>query len=611
LRANATEGGATVAAREALRKATADHRNALLKEEVTRRANALAEARQIAPGSETKKQRADRRAEARELVKSDEGWGAFLEAQQPDPSTLRLRASCRKLRMYPTKRQRAILDTYLRGAKATWNMAADLVNKRQVDLESLNAMELDRRVVFAEGLLAGHGRAARFVRKTPTQIRKMTTRRFAGNLKSALKNEENAKARLAPEEFLKRKPIAFRTETARRSGAAFGFEAQYTTLHVSDRSSDCWVRIHTPDTPREERGTLFAGRIKLQRPHRKDRDPIHGILEACRPGGRGGDRERGEGEEEVGKAGGMTIVRKRGRYTLCIPVFHRAPDDTVVAASLSRETGKEAGGGGKRKKTEKPPRTTPDGDDGGEIDETKIVALDPGVRTFLTGFCPGTGETLEFGPRSDLKDRLDRANRKRAGIEERIAERKKEGVRRDGSEAYRAFHRKMRGLRNGIRKYAGRAENLMQQFHAKTACDLLERFEHVILPRFSTRNIHKLKLPKAEERFAKQLNHFKFRGVLQDKTWKYSGRVVWLCSEFQTTMCCGRCGVLNRDVGSSETFRCAETRGGKCPLEEAPRDAHAARNIYLKTCFGSELARAPRKGIERQPRKRARRSSCS
>ncbi len=227
MRANATEGGATVAAREALRKATADHRNALLKEEVTRRANALAEARQIAPGSETKKQRADRRAEARELVKSDEGWGAFLEAQQPDPSTLRLRASCRKLRMYPTKRQRAILDTYLRGAKATWNMAADLVNKRQVDLESLNAMELDRRVVFAEGLLAGHGRAARFVRKTPTQIRKMTTRRFAGNLKSALKNEENAKARLAPEEFLKRKPIAFRTETARRSGAAFGFEAQY------------------------------------------------------------------------------------------------------------------------------------------------------------------------------------------------------------------------------------------------------------------------------------------------------------------------------------------------------------------------------------------------
>lgn len=591
-------------ARERHRSAVKKHRLPIRRAEISRRAELIAVRSGIDKKTESKEERAKRRDHARDSVKNDERWQAWLLTQRPDPSTLRLKAACRKIRMYPTREQRRILETYVRGAKATWNMAADMFNKREIHIEEVDARSLDRKIVTAEGLLQAHKRKANFLARTPAQIRKLTTRRFEANVKTVLKNEQNAVWRLGGD--ARRKPIVFKTWPARKHGAAFGVEAQYTALHLSACGQDNWVRFHASDTPCTKDGTMFPGRIRLQPTHKKDRKPPRDILRAC--------------EEAGQKLSDMTVVRQRGIYYLCVPTFERASDEIMVELearekeirdSLLDDSGGGASSNGKKRRREDgEPRASSrlpaEGGGGGEeekIDETRIVALDPGVRTFLTGFCPGTGDTLEYGRREDVRRRHNHLTRKQDKIKERLskearaelrAQVAKRTERRLGREPARAelraaFRKKLYGLRRGLRKYKTREDNAILQLHLQTASELLAKFDHVILPRFSTLNIHRLPISDAEKRFAKRLNHFKFRERIQQATWRFAGRkTVWLCSEAQTTMCCGSCGRLNRNVGAATEFACPWSRQGQCALARVGRDAHAARNIYLKTAFGTQ-----------------------
>jgi len=47
-------------------------------------------------------------------------------------------------------------------------------------------------------------------------------------------------------------------------------------------------------------------------------------------------------------------------------------------------------------------------------------------------------------------------------------------------------------------------------------------------------------------------------------------------NESYTSKTCGRCGNINKELGSSKSYKCS-----KCHLE-IDRDVNGARNIYLK-----------------------------
>jgi hypothetical protein len=72
------------------------------------------------------------------------------------------------------------------------------------------------------------------------------------------------------------------------------------------------------------------------------------------------------------------------------------------------------------------------------------------------------------------------------------------------------------------------------------------------------------------------LSHYKFQRLLDHKMKIRQGKL-HICTEEYTTMTCGQCGRLNRNVGSNSTY--------KCPYEGcgyvAGRDTNAARNIFI------------------------------
>lgn len=503
LRVNATESGATVQFQKVLKTATIAHHKKLRAAEVKKRESSL----QV--DSKTAKSNVD----------EDQEFKAWLKTQAVDQYTLNPRASCRKLRMFPTADQRKILDRWVLGCKKTWNMATDLVNKKKIDPV---AQDMDQRIVTKAGLQKpglGLGRSAAHALCVPAQIRKKVTRRLEANYKAAATNAKGNRFRMHPVRY------------DDMGDGAFEVEHQYTQLNLSER----WVRFHMSDVPKASKGgVLFPGRIKIQKQSRKDKRPI------------------------APAAHDMVVIKRNGRYFLCVPRFDKVPNVGIMAP------------------------------DDHVINEHSVIALDPGVRVFLTGWCPGTGVVTEFGRQEELEARLRRAKDRERGVNARMADMAGIATKvcqkfpnASADELKRQYGRRMRNLRSRRHKHAARQENIIHDFHEQTASSLLRQYRHVILPRFSSKGINRLNVSEGLKQYAKQLNHFKFRERLLQKTWRHPGSVVWLCGEHYTTMMCGRCGENNRNVGASKVFKCPTCAA------TAPRDAHAARNIYLKIGFGT------------------------
>ena len=383
-----------------------------------------------------------------------------------------------------------------------------------------DAPVLDRLVVTAAALKAQH-HGAGWVVTCPSAIRKGVVRRLVANVASARTNGKGRRFRMHPIPY------------ADRGNGILELEHQYTEVGAD------WVRPYAAETlETNPKSAWYTGRIALRVPKR-ERHPI-----------------------PIAATRDVKILKERGRYYFVyVAVEERA------AESLC-----------------------PDAPDAAPV-AGRIVALDPGVRTFMTGFDAATGETLEFGD-AEFRKRIDASLDRRDAIDRVLCDdqrrlalyRREQRLRPDASatELKRRYHRRLRSLRAGRIKYEQRAKNAVRDMHWKTATALLSRFEHVILPRFSSRNIHQLHVADATKRYARVQGHFAFRQRLLHKAWASFPSVrVWLCGEHYTTKTCGACGTIN-DIKGEETFRCS----ARCGLT-APRDAHAARNIYLKICFGT------------------------
>jgi hypothetical protein len=122
-----------------------------------------------------------------------------------------------------------------------------------------------------------------------------------------------------------------------------------------------------------------------------------------------------------------------------------------------------------------------------------------------------------------------------------------------------------------------KTRNVVKDMHYKAAHLLLSRFQTLILPHTTSHHWRRGKrLSKRVKRRIQALSFGKFASrVLETATWYPESRIV-RGSEAYTSKQCGRCGVLNDELGASEIFWCNE-----CGFE-ADRDVHAARNILLR-----------------------------
>ena len=189
------------------------------------------------------------------------------------------------------------------------------------------------------------------------------------------------------------------------------------------------------------------------------------------------------------------------------------------------------------------------------------IAIDPGVRTPLSYYSPD-GSSGFFG--REMKERINDIKRCVSTVDRRL------------SKAEGAFRKKLLWHRRRLfRKYT----HVRDDFHWKIVSTITDTYGGVILPHLSvSRLCGSLKAKTNHDMFG--ISHFTLKTRMEMKCEERSIAFVSPTEEY-TSKTCGNCGLINDNLGSSETFRC------DCGLI-CHRDLHAARNIYMKWFIETE-----------------------
>lgn len=206
-----------------------------------------------------------------------------------------------------------------------------------------------------------------------------------------------------------------------------------------------------------------------------------------------------------------------------------------------------------------------------EINSTqKIIALDPGVRTFLTGF--NGNEFLEFGSGDfqriarlcvhldTLKSRHDKALGRK----------------------FKRFRYKLRSAMHSVRL---RIKNLRSECHKQVANYLAKNYDVIVLPTFETSQMvikTSRKLHSKTARAMMSWAFYQFSQILQHLCNRYGSKLVRITEEY-TSKTCTKCGHVHKKLGSSKIFNCPE-----CGYE-IPRDFNGALGIFLKAMWDTTL----------------------
>jgi putative transposase len=208
-------------------------------------------------------------------------------------------------------------------------------------------------------------------------------------------------------------------------------------------------------------------------------------------------------------------------------------------------------------------------------DREPVISLDPGVRTFMTGYDPH-GMILEYGKEACYK------------ITTKLLRHDMLRKKRD----LRGCKRKSMKITQAMNRLSLKITNLVKEMHHKVALHLCSNYKVIILPVFESRKMSEKrsrKIGKKTVRVMQQLSHFSFREYLKAKCEEYKTDLVLVTEEY-TSKTCGKCGHLHWKLGSNKTFNCSSPT---CNYK-ADRDVNGARNILLKTInSGTSLLRDP------------------
>lgn len=192
--------------------------------------------------------------------------------------------------------------------------------------------------------------------------------------------------------------------------------------------------------------------------------------------------------------------------------------------------------------------------------ESKVIALDPGSRTFLTGF---DGETvLEVG-----KKDIGRINRLCTHLDRLMSLVSKSNSKRQ--------RYKQRIAANRIRE---KIKNLVKDLHNKVSSFLVDNYKVIFLPTFESSQMVLKQQRKINSKTARNMltwSHFRFAQHLSQMAAR-NNCIIVRCNESYTSKTCPECGTIHEKLGSSKVFKCPH-----CGYR-ADRDANGARNIMIR-----------------------------
>jgi transposase len=197
--------------------------------------------------------------------------------------------------------------------------------------------------------------------------------------------------------------------------------------------------------------------------------------------------------------------------------------------------------------------------------ETKIVnnrknkcGIDPGNKTFLTCYNP-ENKCLKIFNR-DKKNKLTKLVKRKIIL----------------TKLFNEF--KLKKYKSALLKNNKKIINIVKELHYKSALYLCLNFDEIYLGKLSTKAItsnEKSNLCDFEKLYTYAISHFKFSTILKNKCEEYNVKFK-LVDEAFTTRTCGKCAVLNNNVGANRIFNCT-----KCNIR-IDRDLNGARNILIK-----------------------------
>ena len=195
-----------------------------------------------------------------------------------------------------------------------------------------------------------------------------------------------------------------------------------------------------------------------------------------------------------------------------------------------------------------------------------VIALDPGVRTFMTAFSPS--EAIKFGDGYASKRVFPLLRKKDTllGKRQRLLNTKCDA---------QWWRDQMRALNRSILRLSARIDDQVSDIHRRVAYDLVSNYSTIICPPFETSQMvakEGRKLRRSSVRQMQSLGHFAFQQHLKWMCRKYGNTFV-ACTEAYTSKTRSWDGVIHKTLGGATTISDGEI--------VVDRDHNGARGIFL------------------------------
>ena len=197
--------------------------------------------------------------------------------------------------------------------------------------------------------------------------------------------------------------------------------------------------------------------------------------------------------------------------------------------------------------------------------KTNLISIDPGVRTFITGY--HNHGLIEIGKNMSemIKKMLleiDRINKSKGCFN------KVKGI---ITKTKIVSEKKIKKM---VQKRYDRIKNMIKDMHWKIANYLVSQYGNIIIGNMSTKKIVEGKLTGMTKRIAGMMALFQFTTILKYKCVS-NGNNFKKQNEMYTSKCCGKCANKKDNLGGNTVYKCK-----KCGLEVG-RDINSSRDIMI------------------------------
>ena len=185
----------------------------------------------------------------------------------------------------------------------------------------------------------------------------------------------------------------------------------------------------------------------------------------------------------------------------------------------------------------------------------QIIALDPGVRTFQTG----------FGVNGLIESKIDKEKQEKyfKKIQKLQSLRDKKSIKHNPQ--------------NKILRLFEKIRNITDETHYKLVNYLTDTYNDILLPSFESQDMVMSKmLHKSTKRQMNFNQHYKFKTRLKERCEAMTNTRLHIVNEAYTSKTCTKCGCIKENLGSNKIYKCDHCG---CVMK---RDFVGARNIFLK-----------------------------